>query len=171
MPLKYLSPLVDAYSKRSYDALETAIFPDFFHGKCQDPKTNIDPPGCPNPDCPVVCGTPGSMVHFYANLTEIAFKQTEKTLVTLTTPGSDVYKKIEAAIEEDAKWQNSRMVRRFARSSKRRLDCKKRTNKLDADLREILKQLPSKMMKACGGSDYPDCSWEEAMKEYILSFP
>ncbi|OJA19198.1 hypothetical protein AZE42_10786 [Rhizopogon vesiculosus] len=31
--------------------LETAIFPRYFHGKCQD-ANGVDAPGCPNPDCP-----------------------------------------------------------------------------------------------------------------------
>lgn len=159
VPLKYLSALVDAYGKQSYDALERAIFPGYFHGKCQDPKTNIDPVGCPNPDCPVVCGTPGSMVHFYTKLTEIAFKQTQKTLISLTTPGSAVYDKVEAAIREDTGRHH------------RRANCRKRDQTLDEELQSILRKIPVKMIEACGGHELSRCSWAVAMKRFILSFP
>ena len=58
--------------------METAIFPSYFHGKCQ--VNGVNPPGCPNPDCPVVCGTPGSLVHFFPTLRGIAYNQTRKRL-------------------------------------------------------------------------------------------
>jgi hypothetical protein len=100
-PLKYLTPLIDAYNKAAYSALETAIFPSYFHGKCQN-EDGTEPEGCPNPDCPVVCGTPGSLVHFYAKLRSIAYEETSKMLVTLASPGSESYKAVEKAVVADA---------------------------------------------------------------------
>ena len=47
-----LRPVTDAYKSDAYNGMETAIFPSYFHGKCQ--QDGVDPPGCPNPDCPVV---------------------------------------------------------------------------------------------------------------------
>lgn len=101
----YLSPLVEAYNKQAYDSMERAIFPQFFHGKCQ--QNGVDPPGCPNPDCPVVCGTPGSMVHYYSTLREIAFNCTRDSLVALSAPDSPTYASIERAVMEAAQREHS----------------------------------------------------------------
>lgn len=73
--------------------METAIFPHYFHGKCA--RNGVDPPGCPNPDCPVVCGTPGSMVHFFPTLRFIAYNETRTRLEAAVAPGSDAYQQIE----------------------------------------------------------------------------
>ena len=59
--MQFLQPITQTYANRSYDGMEHAIFPSFFHGKCLDSKGR-EPDGCPNPDCPIVCGTPGSLV-------------------------------------------------------------------------------------------------------------
>jgi hypothetical protein len=42
-PPDYLEPLIDAYSLAVYDSMWTAIFPRYFHGKCQ--QNGIDPHG------------------------------------------------------------------------------------------------------------------------------
>ncbi|KAJ7927456.1 hypothetical protein B0H13DRAFT_1970447, partial [Mycena leptocephala] len=34
-----------------------------------------EPPGCPNPYCPIVCGTPGSLVYFYLTLLKLPSTQ------------------------------------------------------------------------------------------------
>ena len=87
-----MEPIASAYHAESPSLLEKAIFPSFFHGKCQRfSKDGSDPPGCPNPDCPVVCGTPGSMVHFYSTLRYIAFNSTKTLLESLTTPGNPAF--------------------------------------------------------------------------------
>jgi len=78
-----VTPLYDAYVKASYNSTEQALFPGFFHGKCQDKVTGIEPKGCPDPDCPVVCGTPGSMVHYYPILATLAYNITRDTLATV----------------------------------------------------------------------------------------
>lgn len=73
--------------------METAIFPGYFHGKCA--RDGADPPGCPNPDCPVVCGTPGSMVHFFPMLRFIAYNETRARIEAAAAPGSNSYQQIE----------------------------------------------------------------------------
>ncbi|OBZ75379.1 hypothetical protein A0H81_04105 [Grifola frondosa] len=114
--LRYLDPILEAYNAQSYSEMETAIFPGYFHGKCQ--QDGVDPPGCPNPDCPVVCGTPGSLVHFYPKLRYIAFNNTRYLMKSLCTPGTDSYKKVEAAVLDaaDAKPPSRRMSRVFPRA-------------------------------------------------------
>ncbi|VDC00193.1 unnamed protein product [Peniophora sp. CBMAI 1063] len=96
----YLRPLAEQYNNASYDGMEKAIFPSYFHGKCQ--QDGVEPEGCPNPDCPVVCGTPGSLVHFYSTLRFIAFNQTRTLLQDIMSPGSPGYQQLEDAVIRDA---------------------------------------------------------------------
>lgn len=106
-----MQPIFSAYSKASYDSMENAIFPSYFHGKCQRfSKDGQDPPGCPDPDCPVVCGTPGSLVHFYPTLRYIAFNDTRGVLENVTKPGSPPYQQIEELIK-NAQSHNRRETR------------------------------------------------------------
>ncbi|RPD61479.1 hypothetical protein L227DRAFT_574555 [Lentinus tigrinus ALCF2SS1-6] len=251
---------MSAYEKQSYSGMEDAIFPSFFHGKCLDDDGNT-PPGCPNPDCPVVCGTPGSMVHFYSKLRYIAFNQTYHLLEALAAPGSDTYQKVEDMVMAAAK-QSPQKRRIYSRvfprgyagapvnamqnnqqgssapvppvpapgsgshmahapgagapaagedalpgsragsshqpavfsellsgdsglsslSSKNSNGLplpglKRRSQDIKAGLRSILQQIYSLLQQRCGGdgegntNGLADCSWEEEMKEYILSFP
>lgn len=166
--LKYLTPLVDAYNKAAYSALETAIFPSYFHGKCQN-EDGTEPEGCPNPDCPVVCGTPGSLVHFYGKLKSIVYEETSKMLVTLASPGSESYNAVEKAVVADADpgGHRRRMVGRYGRAG---VPITKRADGAQAKLKEIMKEMASLLEKACGENQVA-CSWEGIMKSYILSFP
>jgi hypothetical protein len=163
-PLKYLAPLIDAYNKAAYAALENAIFPSYFHGKCQN-ADGVDPKGCPNPDCPVVCGTPGSLVHFYAKLRSIAYEETSKMLVTLSSPGSDSYKAVERAVLADA--GGGERNRRYGRAA---VPMSRRADSLQDGLRAIMEEIEKLLEEACG-EGLAACSWEVAMKEFILSFP
>ncbi|KAI5834204.1 hypothetical protein EV122DRAFT_217219 [Schizophyllum commune] len=140
---EYLAPLVHAYTNASYEGMRTAIFPSFFHGKCQ--QNGVDPPGCPNPDCPVVCGTPGSMVHFYPVLRQIAFNQTRALISNATEQYSDA---IAQRVVQDAKKDNVKHA-----------------------VKAALGEMGDKLLKQCGGDGLPDCNWEQEMKEYILTFP
>lgn len=189
--------------------METAIFPSYFHGKCQRfSKDGQDPPGCPNPDCPVVCGTPGSLVHFYSTLRLIAFNETRSLLEGFVKPGSHPYKQIEQLIKQaqsnharsvkakgiershskgdeknlgyalDSGYAHSRSV--FARGLGSRTNRHNRIRISRADsisgLEAILTPVGKLLGAACGSigdgtSDLPNCSWETAMKAYILSFP
>lgn len=167
-PLAYLAPFLVAWRQEAPAALETAIFPSYFHGKCQVHHSaangsidgEVEPSGCPNPDCPVVCGTPGSMVHFYRTLRKIAFDAAQEVLKRITAPDSDTYKQVEAAVLEAAQGNlKSRMGPKVARRG------------LEEQLRSIVDEIPAELERRCGGSGLPKCSWEAAMKEYILSFP
>ncbi|KAJ7869140.1 hypothetical protein B0H14DRAFT_2727897 [Mycena olivaceomarginata] len=66
------------YNKISNETLYRALFPGWFHGKCLDAKGN-EPKGCPNYDCSIRCGTPGSMIHFYYDFYRISFATTNTT--------------------------------------------------------------------------------------------
>lgn len=172
--------------------MEHAIFPSFFHGKCQRPDGTL-PPGCPNPDCATVCGTPGSLVHFYPKLRFIAHNRTRNALAALVAPGSDAYAAVEELVLADALESKPRMARRFLRAgppdtrpaivkrAERELaharTLKRRTQEVKTQLRTILAQAMPMMEQACGGTGHgqtnglPGCSWEREMKEYILTFP
>ncbi|PCH35067.1 hypothetical protein WOLCODRAFT_125366 [Wolfiporia cocos MD-104 SS10] len=235
----YLAPLIDAYGKQAYGGMETAIFPSYFHGKCQ--RDGVDPPGCPNPDCPVVCGTPGSMVHFYPKLRYIAFNQTRAMLEELARPGSPTYQQVEQNVMDAAQAHQRRVSRVFARTpskkknsgEKKKADAKatpapgykpykavaassprpssqaqpappssaaapvqstpsnsgneilvppvlfrKRSQNAQEEFKEAMAQIGPMLEQACGGdavdntiNGLPECSWEQAMKEYILTFP
>lgn len=171
-----------------------AIFPSFFHGKCQRPDGTL-PSGCPNPDCATVCGTPGSLVHFYPKLRYIAFNATRHALTVLTSPrtGGDAYAAVEERVLADAIANKPRMDRRFlrlARGSHRPAiveravrevahahTLEQRAEDVKAELRAILAQVGPKLEQACGGTGHgqtnglPWCSWEKEMKTYILTFP
>ncbi|TFY60958.1 hypothetical protein EVJ58_g4822 [Rhodofomes roseus] len=86
-------PLLSAYDAAAYIGMETAVFPRFFHGKCA--VHGADPPGCPNPDCPVVCGTPGSMVHFFPTLRYLAYNETRARIEAAADPEGATYKLVE----------------------------------------------------------------------------
>lgn len=175
--LDYLRPLTDAYHAQAYNGMETAIFPSYFHGKCQ--QDGVDPPGCPNPDCPVVCGTPGSLVHFYGKLRYIAFNQTRHLLDVLASPGSDAYNEVERKVL-DANAKTRRMIRIYQRAAPFGtvpLFLTKREEDMKTALRQVMKNIEPMLLQTCGGLEdgetngLPDCSWEDAMKQYILSFP
>jgi hypothetical protein len=171
--------------------MRTAIFPSYFHGKCQ--QNGVEPQGCPNPDCPVVCGTPGSLVHFFPTLRFIAFKSTRDTLQRLCSPGSDEYKKTENAVARAAtttrkSGSKQRRVSTFSDgvggelvhgvpSRKNFQYVRKREEDVGKAFKEIMRQVPDLLEQVCGGkptedgSALPDCSWEAAMKAFILTFP
>ncbi|KAJ4474152.1 hypothetical protein C8R41DRAFT_743775, partial [Lentinula lateritia] len=96
-----VSHLQDAYATIAYAYLENAIFPSYFHGKCQQRTANgtlVNPPGCPNPDCPVVCGTPGSMVHHYDALRNITVNSHEGMFALLTKQDSGSFQDVKTCV-------------------------------------------------------------------------
>lgn len=173
--------------------MENAIFKSYFHGKCQDPTTGIDPTGCPNPDCPVVCGTPGSIVHFYSKFRSLAFEATVHLFDEITKPSSAAYHKFEegviSATSSSSSVGNKQRIVRFMRKTawlaesrvdfgkskriEKRADSKDIRNKLQT----ILQKFQSELETTCGGkgesdsNEFPSCSWEAEFKKYILSFP
>ncbi|KAI9065219.1 hypothetical protein FKP32DRAFT_1647872 [Trametes sanguinea] len=231
--LGYLQPLLAAYKKQAYQGMEKAIFPSYFHGKCLDAQGN-EPAGCPNPDCPIVCGTPGSLVHFYSQLRFIAYNQTFHTLQALATPGTDAYQQVEKAVMDAAASSHGASRRSYSRIYPRVLSNAvnvahnnknsgsgsasgsgtgtgsssgvgrnsvpstrpntqdvvsdpaskilvpvflKRAQDVKSGLRSIMAQAHPLLGEACGAdgaeetNGLPNCSWEDAMKAYILSFP
>ncbi|KAH7928580.1 hypothetical protein BV22DRAFT_1004517 [Leucogyrophana mollusca] len=172
-PITYFGPVLDAYNSTAYAGLENAIFPSYFHGKCQD-ADGVDPAGCPDPDCPIVCGTPGSMVHFYAKLRSIAFEQTTAMLANLTKPSSATYKEVEKLVMADVNTARRRTLDNLSRiipSQGQTLSNKHGMRDIQQSLQGIMKQLPQLMGQKCGAPKLSRCSWEKAMKAYILSFP
>lgn len=166
--------------------MENAIFPSFFHGKCQDSVTGIDPPGCPNPDCPVVCGTPGSMVHFYSHFRYLAYNATVRLINEIANPSSSAYRKAEKLVVSAASSNTARQRRfRFMRfdeagqlQSAMNLGApmERRNSHVEKTLGSIWRQFGATLTDVCGGTDgrtdsLPNCSWEHAFKEYILTFP
>jgi hypothetical protein len=184
-PMTFFDPILTTYYDTSYDAMRTAIFPSFFHGKCQ--QDGVEPQGCPNPDCPVVCGTPGSLVHFFPTLRSIAFNSTRDMLQKLCSPSSDEYKKTEHAVARAATTtrKSGRKQRRFddrelaqgVPPGKNIQYVRKREEDVEKVFKEIMAQVSALLEEVCRGkptedaSALPGCSWEEAMKAYILSFP
>ena len=194
--MSYLQPIRSTYETSSYEGMRTAIFPSYFHGKCQ--RNGADPPGCPNPDCPVVCGTPGSLVHFFPKLRFIVFNHVRNTLERLCTPGNEAYEKSERAVVQAAARHRRRGGERrrvpwfeyavtgaggeLARSvaQERNLSyayARKRTEDVKKRFEKTMRQVPILLEEACGGrvsedeNALPKCSWESSMKSYILTFP
>ncbi len=159
------------------------VFKEFFHGKCQNRTTGIDPPGCPNPDCPVVCGTPGSIIHFYSDFKNRAFTCLVRLVEELTSSNSTAFQRVETSIEEAASTDRRRGMLRFMRSLSARGDpadrerFEKRQDRVRTLLRRLLRQFRPLLTVACGGTasgkqnGLPNCSWEDPFKQYILTFP
>lgn len=167
-----------------YETLRAAIFPGYFHGKCL--KNGVVPDGCPNPDCDVVCGTPGSLVHFYPTLRSIVFDDFMGAMKNVTNPQSEAYKKAEKMYlsRSDKRSLSTRMLR-YSRSTSHplgpELDARaisgssyeKRAETAEKERFEgVVQRMPGQLKKACGGDkELAQCSWESSMKQYILSFP
>ncbi|TFK73523.1 hypothetical protein BDN72DRAFT_956518 [Pluteus cervinus] len=151
---RYLSAIQNEYHTRVFPALKYKLFNKYFHGKCQVNGTN--PAGCPNPDCPVVCGTPGSMIHFYPKVVSISFDTIQSILRETTAP----FSKANVAVEKKA----------LADSSKGGKYCHSK-NGLRREVKKDLAAFPAQLIQACGGPGLFECSWEAKMKEYILTFP
>lgn len=175
--MRWLEPITRTYADKAYDGMEVAIFPSYFHGKCL--VDGVEPDGCPNPDCPVVCGTPGSLVHFYGKLRYLAYNQTRHILKELSTPGSATYEQVEQNVLEGSS-KTRRSMRIYARSSPYGtvpMVLKKREEDVKARLKSTMETISELLGQTCGTSgdgntnSLPQCDWEDAMKPYILSFP
>jgi len=190
--MQYLDPITSAYKGGSNDGMRAAIFPNYFHGKCQ--RNGVDPLGCPNPDCPVICGTPGSLVHFFPTLRFIAFNYTRSTLQRLCSPGSDAYERAERSVVQTAAgprghggerrrvpWFEYAIARAGGELAPGKnlsyVYARRREEGVKKRFEDIMKQVPILLEQACGGhpsedeNALPKCSWENLMKQYILNFP
>ncbi|KAG1846079.1 hypothetical protein DFJ58DRAFT_843600 [Suillus subalutaceus] len=127
----------------------------------------VNPPGGPNPDCPKVCGTPGSMVHFYPTLIKIVFDETTNLLANLTAPGTKPYNQITT----NGLWRTSTRGRRKRMENLSRIMPARSTHSIQQGLKKIMKELRGRPVETCGGSNLSFCSWEQPMKEFILQYP
>ncbi|KAJ4490217.1 hypothetical protein J3R30DRAFT_47702 [Lentinula aciculospora] len=191
------SHLQDAYHKVAYASLENAIFPSYFHGKCEQHTANgtlVNPPGCPNPDCPVVCGTPGSMVHFFPVLRNITVTTHEEIFALLTKQDSASFQDVKTCVlnampakkcpNKDASHTTrsfsrlfaARFPRSLARGSftglSRRETCFDDAT-FEKDLHDVLQAGMVQMWPdVCDAhNEYAKCNWEKEMKAFILQFP
>jgi hypothetical protein len=124
-----------------------------------------------------VCGTPGSLVHFYPWLRFLAFDQTRRILAEVSAPGSDAYTLVERMVLNDALAPKMRMARAARREVAKGQVLSRRADDVKGELQRILGTISSRLETACGGmtqwetSALSKCSWEKEMKEYILTFP
>ncbi|KAJ6588733.1 hypothetical protein B0H19DRAFT_1013686 [Mycena capillaripes] len=175
-PASLMEPIFTAYNNDSYSAFERAIFPSFFHGKCLDSK-GVEPAGCPNPDCRIVCGTPGSLIHFYSTLRFICFKTARDRLISSMQPNTSSYLAVEKIVTREMTLQRGpgpRMLR-YRRSFISEDDEPSASPVAQKDIASILQntldEASERLQKRCGGDGLQRCSWETEMKPYILSFP
>jgi hypothetical protein len=129
-----------------------------------------------------VCGTPGSLVHFYSKFCSLAFDAIVHLFDEIIEPSSAAYQKCEASvISATSSAKNRQRMVRFMREAdwvaKPRVgfykgkNVKKRAREDIRDkLQTILRQFSSKMKSICG-DELRYCSWEAEFKQYILSFP
>lgn len=192
--LDYITPLLSSYEGKAYSLMETAIFPSYFHGKCEDPTTGTAPAGCPNPSCPVVCGTPGSMVYHFPKLRRIAFDTVHATLFENTREGSDTYNAVQKTVKRftDTRAASNMTTRSIPRIFWARKDLdpsflefestysKKRADDVGTKLKPILESIPDRLANACGhvgpdgdgsADELQGCSWKAETTAYILKFP
>jgi hypothetical protein len=192
--LDYITPLLSSYEGNAYSRMETAIFSSYFHGKCEDPKTGTAPAGCPNPSCPVVCGTPGSMAYHFPKLRRIAFDTVHAMLLEHTREGCDTYNAVQRTVQrftvtQASSNQTTRSIPRIFWARKdldlflpefESMYLTKRADDFSARLKPILESVPDRLAKACGyvGADgdgsadeLQECSWKKETVAYIIQFP
>ncbi|KAJ7640829.1 hypothetical protein DFH06DRAFT_1215348 [Mycena polygramma] len=167
-----MGPIINAYESNCSEALETAIFPRYFHGKCLT-SAGVEPKGCPNPDCPIVCGTPGSLVHFFPKLRSIAYNQTRYKLTAAAVASYPALKEIITRKMSLQTAPGPRLLR-YRRSTTLDADEPSASRIAAKDVGPVLLGILQKigeLLQARCGEDFRSCSWEDEMKEFILSFP
>jgi len=170
---KIMDPVLSQFQKQAYNTMETAEFPGFFHGKCQ--VNGVDPKGCPDPDCPVVCGTPGSIIHFYNTFVNIAFNTTSLGIANITSPtnSSSQFGEIQKEVTAACQGGNQRRRRSGTMFTSESGGCSDQDN-IQTTLGRILSldNIQITLRKECGGEDLPNCNWiQQGMKDYVLSWP
>ncbi|KAJ6473611.1 hypothetical protein C8R47DRAFT_716651 [Mycena vitilis] len=164
-----MGPIINAYESNCFEALEFAIFPSYFHGKCLT-SAGVEPKGCPNPDCPIVCGTPGSLVHFYSTLRSIAFNETSHKLTDAAVTSQPALMEIITRKMSLETAPGPRLLR-YRRSTTGDSSASRIAAKdVGSVLLGILQKI-GELLRARCGEDLRSCSWEDEMKKYILSFP
>lgn len=188
--VRLTEPLLNAFDTRASATMRDEIFPGYFHGsKCTIYSTYMfittlsecqrdgsDPPGCPNPDCPVVCGTPGSLVHFYSTLERLAFNATIDTLAQTCSPGSSnsSYPAFEqhvlAQVHRDFDLQlastssaSLALLSPFKLLGRRAFTGPQSDSSIKAKLQAAVGSMPAYLESLCG-YNLTFCSWEIPMK-------
>jgi hypothetical protein len=142
-----------------------------------------------------VCGTPGSIIHFYNTFVNIAFNTTSSGIANITSPtnSSSQFKEIQKEVSSACQGANQRRRRiapLFSSSSGASEGCSDQDS-IQSTLKNILSldNIQSTMRDECGGQDLPDCNWiQQGMKasryhrcllliahallqDYVLSWP
>ncbi|KAF9450609.1 hypothetical protein P691DRAFT_725687 [Macrolepiota fuliginosa MF-IS2] len=176
----YLQPINDTFHNNAIAFHQHSIFPSYFHGKCQDPKTGQNPNGCPNPSCAVVCGTPGSLVYHFLKLRTIVHDATKALFDQTTDPSSRAYAESSTRIYRATQSGTGRSFGpslRFSGAYDIGAAQIKDANFINHTLSRIFKGFSQLLDDECGGiqaypaATLPRCNWEHAMKAYILTFP
>jgi len=173
-PLHLLEPINSTFYHTAHEFLKQAIFPSYFHGKCQNPTTGINPPGCPNPNCPVICGTPGSLVFHYSTLQTIVHAATKANYKQATNPSSLAFSEtLSRVLRAGNLDQTSRPPLRFAHIL--RTHEKRYEHSTNRTLSSILQKFSGLLDARCDNpqkrSGSSLCDWRDEMIPYILSFP
>jgi len=173
-PLHLLEPINSTFYHTAHEFLKQAIFPSYFHGKCQNPTTGINPSGCPNPSCPVICGTPGSLVFHYSTLQTIVHAATKANYKQVTDPGSLAFSETLSRIMHAGDLdRTSRPPLRFAHIL--RTHEKRYEHSANRTLFSILQRFSGLLDARCNNPQRKSgsslCDWRDEMVPYILSFP
>ncbi|KAI3622363.1 hypothetical protein WG66_015729 [Moniliophthora roreri] len=186
-----LQPLWAAWDGAASDCLRETIF-HHFRGKCQ--RNGIEPEGCPNPSCPVRCGTPGSMVYHYPILERLAFIAVHNTYSNLTQPNSHVVQQIRDRVSNSKSKRDIAYMRFQPRAYahdvplpfyfmrepftiRSSADEGLYTRESPGHLEVVLEKLAVGLKQHCGYEEHSTkgladrCSWKEEMKEFILQYP
>jgi hypothetical protein len=119
-----------------------------------------------------VCGTPGSLVHFFPTLSHIVSLTLRHETDKATAPGGEAYGEVEKRIVHDVAHATTTTTTRRRRMVRRRrsvLEADKRAaSKVQSELKGILSSAGQLLEKEC---EEAGCSWEKEIKSYILTFP
>ncbi|KAF9269635.1 hypothetical protein L218DRAFT_280554 [Marasmius fiardii PR-910] len=167
-----------------------------FRGKCQ--RNGVTPEGCPNPDCPSRCGTPGSMVHFYSTLRRLAFESFFDVIKNHTDTASPTYRQIQARVEQGRESRKRETPMRFQPRPDANHDVSlpilymRQPFEIQPDVDRALNskrerhsthvavslgRIPSELETICGRlskeseTDLKHCSWRTEMTKFILQYP
>ncbi|KXN92161.1 hypothetical protein AN958_09253 [Leucoagaricus sp. SymC.cos] len=176
-PKYLLEPINKTFYFTAHNFYRNAIFPSHFHGKCQNPATGVNPSGCPNPSCPVVCGTPGSLAYHYSDLRIIVHNATKVNYEQITRPSSLVFSQTLSLVQRAMKsnhllgpnlrFPSINYPRAFGMDE----------NSVNRTLSNILRGFSDLLDGQCGGyqsdpvSSFPLCNWRRDMIAYMLTFP
>jgi hypothetical protein len=133
----------------------------------------------------MICGTPGSMVHFYSKFCDISFTT---TITSLVSCANETYPALLKTLQKHLATSLSHprvetapgpQILRYRRrglfdnetvkSSPSPLPIAEKD--IAQALKDILAKIPQNLKDCCGGSGLSKCKWGETMKPFILSFP